>query len=143
MRERLHDACRTATSARRKTLHHDAVADMGLGDDQIVDLEVVVVLGVRDRRFQALLDVDRDPLALELQVGERRRHLLAADQSGDEIQLLRADAQHLGNGLRLIVGKGIVMKRFAPRGRGRSGRVFKPFAQLTIVVRQVEAEANA
>ena len=37
------------------------------------------------------------------------------------------------------VGKGIVMKRFSPRGRGRSGRIFKPFAQLTIVVRQVEA----
>ena len=39
------------------------------------------------------------------------------------------------------VGNGIVMKRFAPRGRGRSGRIFKPFSQLTIVVRQVEAEA--
>ena len=39
------------------------------------------------------------------------------------------------------VGKGIVMKRFAPRGRGRSGRIFKPFAQLTIVVRQDEASA--
>ena len=40
-----------------------------------------------------------------------------------------------------FVGNGIVMKRFAPRGRGRSGRVFKPFSQLTIVVRQVEASA--
>src|ERR1700759_202645 len=40
------------------------------------------------------------------------------------------------------VGNGIVMKRFAPRGRGRSGRVFKPFSQLTIVVRQVEASAS-
>ena len=39
------------------------------------------------------------------------------------------------------VGNGIVMKRFAPRGRGRPGRVFKPFSQLTIVVRQVEASA--
>ena len=41
------------------------------------------------------------------------------------------------------VGNGIVMKRFSPRGRGRSGRIFKPFSQLTIVVRQVEAEASA
>ena len=41
------------------------------------------------------------------------------------------------------VGNGIVMKRFAPRGRGRSGRVYKPFSHLTIVVRQVEAEASA
>ena len=41
------------------------------------------------------------------------------------------------------VGKGIVMKRFAPRGRGRSGKIFKPFSHLTIVVRQVEASASA
>src|SRR6202790_4854017 len=39
------------------------------------------------------------------------------------------------------VGKALVMKRFAPRGRGRMGRIFKPFANLTIVVREVEAEA--
>ena len=39
------------------------------------------------------------------------------------------------------VGNGIVMKRFAPRGRGRSGRVYKPFSHLTIIVRQVEAQA--
>jgi len=49
---------------------------MGFGDDQIVDIEVVVVLGIGDRRFQALLDVDSDPLARKLQVGERSRAFL-------------------------------------------------------------------
>jgi large subunit ribosomal protein L22 len=39
------------------------------------------------------------------------------------------------------VGKGLVIKRFVPRGRGRAGRIMKPFAHLTIVVRQVEASA--
>jgi large subunit ribosomal protein L22 len=37
------------------------------------------------------------------------------------------------------VGKAIVIKRFHPRGRGRMGRIFKPFANLTIVVREVSA----
>jgi large subunit ribosomal protein L22 len=37
------------------------------------------------------------------------------------------------------VGKALVIKRFTPRGRGRVGRIFKPFANLTIVVREVEA----
>ncbi|MCO5089009.1 MAG: 50S ribosomal protein L22 [Methylobacteriaceae bacterium] len=37
------------------------------------------------------------------------------------------------------VGKGLVMKRFHARARGRAGRVEKPFANLTIVVREVEA----
>jgi len=34
------------------------------------------------------------------------------------------------------VGKGIVMKRWRPRARGRTGRILKPFSHLTIVVRE-------
>src|SRR6201991_4289346 len=41
------------------------------------------------------------------------------------------------------VGKGLVMKRFHARARGRAGRVEKPFSHLTIIVRQVEATATA
>src|ERR1019366_1564836 len=37
------------------------------------------------------------------------------------------------------VGKALVIKRFSPRGRGRMASIFKPFANLTIVVREVEA----
>jgi large subunit ribosomal protein L22 len=37
------------------------------------------------------------------------------------------------------VGKALVLKRFAPRGRGRASGILKPFSNLTIVVRQVEA----
>ncbi|RAI44175.1 50S ribosomal protein L22 [Rhodoplanes roseus] len=40
------------------------------------------------------------------------------------------------------VGKALVIKRFVPRGRGRSGKILKPFSHLTIVVRQVEAAAS-
>jgi len=41
-----------------------------------------------------------------------------------------------------FVGKALVIKRHTPRGRGRVGRIFKPFANLTIIVRQVEAAAS-
>ena len=40
-----------------------------------------------------------------------------------------------------FVGKNIVMKRMKPLARGRSARIEKPFAQVTIVVRQVEEPA--
>jgi len=39
------------------------------------------------------------------------------------------------------VGKALVMKRWKPRARGRIGSIHKPFANLTIVVRQVEESA--
>jgi len=37
------------------------------------------------------------------------------------------------------VGKSLVIKRHESRGRGRVGAITKPFAHLTIVVREVEA----
>jgi large subunit ribosomal protein L22 len=42
---------------------------------------------------------------------------------------------------RAFVGKNMVLKRWTPRGRGRMGRIFKPFAEITIVVRQIEEAA--
>ena len=41
------------------------------------------------------------------------------------------------------VGKALVIKRFTARGRGRVGRIFKPFSNLTIVEREVEEKAAA
>ncbi|GGA31630.1 MULTISPECIES: 50S ribosomal protein L22 [Neptunicoccus] len=38
------------------------------------------------------------------------------------------------------VGKNLVMKRGRPRARGRYGRILKPFAQVTILVRQPAEE---
>ncbi len=39
------------------------------------------------------------------------------------------------------VGKNMTMKRGRPRARGRFGKIMKPFAELTIKVRQVEEQA--
>ena len=37
------------------------------------------------------------------------------------------------------VGKNLVMKRGRPRARGRFGKIMKPFSELTITVRQIDA----
>src|SRR5262249_8776875 len=91
--------------ARREALHDKTLADMCLGDDEVVDVEVVIVFGVGDRRLQALAHILGDALARELQVGERRRHRLAADQRGDKGELLGADPDVARHGLGLVVGE--------------------------------------
>ena len=40
------------------------------------------------------------------------------------------------------VGKNMVLRRFHARGRGRSSAIQKPFAQLTVIVKEVEAVAE-
>ncbi len=39
------------------------------------------------------------------------------------------------------VGKNLTMKRFHARGRGRSSAILKPFAQITVVVREKKPDA--
>ena len=41
-----------------------------------------------------------------------------------------------------FVGKNLVMKRFSARARGRASRIEKPFSEITIVVRELGADAN-
>ena len=39
------------------------------------------------------------------------------------------------------VGKGLVMKRFKARARGRGSRILKPYSHLTIIVSEKEEQA--
>ena len=41
------------------------------------------------------------------------------------------------------VGKNLVMKRIRARARGRAARILKPFAQMTIVLRDTSMEAES
>src|ERR1700720_2542859 len=103
MRERLTNAPGASPRARAKPLQDHRVADVGRGDDQIVDIEIVVILGVGDRALEGLLDIEGAPLAGKLEIGESLLNLLAADQLRQKIQLLRADPQHPGDRLGFIV----------------------------------------
>ena len=40
------------------------------------------------------------------------------------------------------VGKGMVMKRYRPRARGRAGEIKKPFTNLTIIVSEKKQTGN-
>jgi hypothetical protein len=68
----------------------------GFGNHQFVDVKTVVVLGIGDGRLKALQHVIGDPLFREGQIGDCLVDLLATDQTGDEVQLLRARCEACG-----------------------------------------------
>ncbi len=75
-----------------------------------------------------------------------RRRIAGAVKKVLESAIANAENNHQLDVDRLFVaeanvGKGIVMKRWRPRARGRVARIHKPFAQLTVVVREQEEEA--
>jgi len=76
------------------TLERHVLADIGLGHDQLVHVEVVVVFGIGDGGLKTFLHVNRDPLFGEGQVRERTFHLLAANEASNEVQFLRRRLEH-------------------------------------------------
>ena len=72
-----------------------------------------------------------------------RKRISIAVKAGLESAIANAENNHQLDVDRLIVseatvGKGMVMKRWRPRARGRMARILKPFSSITLVVREQE-----
>jgi len=70
-----------------------------------------------------------------------RRRIAQSVKVGLESAIANAENNHQLDVDRLVVaeatvGKGIVMKRWRARARGRVASIQKPFAQITLVVRE-------
>ncbi len=93
---------------------------------------------IRGKRVEtALADLEFSRKRIALDVKKTLESAIANAENNHELDvddLIVAEAH---------VGKALVMKRFSPRARGRAGRIEKPFANLTIVVREVAAPSAA
>ena len=70
--------------------------------------------------------------------GEVKKVLQSAIANAENNQHLDIDRLYVAEA---SAGRAFVMKRWRPRARGRTGRIFKPFSNLTIVVREREETA--
>lgn len=124
----------------------------------------------KSKRERVLADTEAKAIARMLRISPRKLNMVAATIRGKSVASALADlsfsrkriAQDVKKTLEsavanaennhdldvdaLIVaeahvGKALVMKRFRPRGRGKAGRIEKPFSHLTIVVREIEEAA--
>ena len=91
----------------------DRAANFGLGDDQAVDVQLVVVLGVGDGAFQRLLHGHRDAALGEGQGRNRFGSATATDQASHQVQLARADADIPRHRLRFGLREGAGVLRLA------------------------------
>src|SRR5690606_5078644 len=103
--ERLQNPRAAAAGAGMEAPHHQALADAGLGDDQTVDVELMIILGIGDRRLQHLAHILGDATLGEGQFRESRLDPLAADQTCHQTEFPRADPDVPPNGHRLVFAK--------------------------------------
>ena len=110
-----------------------AVARMLRVSPQKLNLLAQLIRGKKVDRALADLEFSRKRIAVEV-----RKALQSAIANAENNHSLDVDDLVVAEA---HVGKALVMKRFSPRARGRAGRIEKPFANITIVVREVQAEA--
>ena len=81
-------------------LRRRALVGVGAGDEELVGGHVVVVLGVRDRRVQELLELARDRAVAQREGVARSRDVLAQDQLQDRTHLRgrRPNVSQAGDG---------------------------------------------
>ena len=102
---------------------------------QKLNLVAALIRGKKVDRALAELEFSRKRIA-----GTVKKTLESAIANAENNHDLDVDSLIVSEA---YVGKSIVMKRFHARGRGRASRIEKPFAHLTIVVREVEEKGEA
>src|SRR5690349_16800132 len=135
-RPRAHKGQDMGKKSRGRTLSDNeakAVARMLRVSPQKLNLLAQLIRGKKVAAALADLEFSRKRMAKEV-----RKCLESAIANAENNHDLDVDDLIVAEA---YVGKALVMKRFHARGRGRAGGILKPFSNLTIVVRQVEASA--
>ena len=109
-----------------------AVATSVRGSPYKLNLVAGLIRGKKAGEALSVLQFSTKAMALDV-----RKCLASAIANAENNHNLDVDALVVKEA---SVGKGLVMKRFATRARGRSARIVKPFSRLRIVVREQEAE---
>ena len=105
-----------------------AVATQIRGSAQKLNLVAALIRGMRAEEAMNVLAFSRKAMAVDA-----RKVLASAIANAENNHNLDVDALVVAEA---SVGKAMVMKRFATRGRGKSTRILKPFSRLRIVVRE-------
>jgi len=96
----------------------------------------LVAQTIRGKKVEmALADLSFSPKRIAIAVKKTLESAIANAENNHDLDtdaLVVAEA---------FVGNSLVMKRFKARARGRGAKILKPFANLTIVVREVEETA--
>ena len=99
---------------------------------QKLNLVAAMIRGKKVERALADLTFSKKRIAIDV-----RKCLQSAVANAENNHNLDVDALVVAEAW---VGKNLTMKRGRPRARGRFGKITKPFAELTIKVRQVEEQ---
>jgi large subunit ribosomal protein L22 len=105
------------------------------GSAQKLNLVATLIRGRKVEDAMNILAFSKKAMAVDV-----RKVLASAIANAENNHNLDVDALVVAEA---SVGKGLVMKRFHTRGRGKSTRILKPFSRVRIIVREQNEQAEA
>ena len=122
------------TSAGRKVAENEAYAVLRnlRVSPQKLNLVATMIRGMDAEKALAALTFSRRRISDDVKKALQSAIANAENNHSLDVDRLYVKEAH--------VGKGIVMKRFHARARGRGARVLKPFSHLTIIVGEKEEQ---
>ena len=122
-----------ATKNPRRVAENEAFAKLKMLKTSPQKLNLVAQL-IRGKKVdKALADLTFSKKRIAIDVKKCLQSAIANAENNHDLdvdELVVAEA---------YVGKNLTLKRGRPRARGRFGKIMKPFSEITIKVRQVEA----
>ena len=100
---------------------------------QKLNLVATMIRGMDANKALAALSFSRRRIANDLKKALQSAVANAENNHSLDVDRLYVKEAH--------VGKGLVMKRFKARARGRGSRILKPYSHLTIIVSEKEEQA--
>ena len=95
---------------------------------QKVNLVLQTIRGLNDEKAIHIIEFSRRRIADDV-----KKILKSAISNAENNHQLDIDKLYVKEA---TVGRSMVMKRFRPRARGRSGKILKPYSKVRIVVRE-------
>ena len=100
---------------------------------QKLNLVAAMIRGMDANKALAALSFSRRRIANDVKKALQSAVANAENNNSLDVDRLYVKEAH--------VGKGLVMKRFKARARGRGSRILKPYSHLTIIVSEKEEQA--
>ena len=100
---------------------------------QKLNLVATMIRGMDANKALAALSFSRRRIANDVKKALQSAVANAENNHSLDVDRLYVEEAH--------VGKGLVMKRFKARARGRGSRILKPYSHLTIIVSEKEEQA--
>lgn len=107
------DMADASSRARFPSFHRDRFTDMGSGDDEGIDIEVVIIFSVGDGRLKDFAHGPGDSLGREMQDIQGFLDGLRANRCSDEVELAGTGPQQAPDGKGFIILKATGMGLFA------------------------------